>query len=130
MNLHKTLFVIALFAALEGCASSPQLYPNAKYNQVGKETAQKDIQDCSQKADQSVGGGEVAKNTGVGAAIGAAGGAALGAITGSPGTGAATGAVVGGGIGAGSTVTSTSEVKHRFINRCLSERGYEVLGWS
>src|SRR6185295_3437283 len=82
-------------------ASRPILYPNAHYQAVGAETADRDLADCRALAEQAgarqqtgnvahVGGG-----TAVGAGVGAAGGAAAGAITGSAGLGAAAGAVGG-----------------------------------
>jgi len=41
------LVAVAVGLALAGCASQrPVLYPNAKYNQVGPEIAQRDVDDC------------------------------------------------------------------------------------
>lgn len=114
---------------LAGCASSPQLYPNQKYQQVGKDQADRDVTDCQTAADRSV-DSHTAQNTGVGAAVGAGAGAALGAVSGNPGAGAAVGGIFGAGAGAASSSTSTSDIKHRFVNQCLAERGYQVLGWS
>jgi len=123
------LLVSGSLLTLAGCASSPQLYPNPKYQQVGKEQADRDVNDCQYQADQTV-GSHTAQNAGVGAVGGAAAGAALGAISGNPGTGAAVGGIFGGGAGAASSASSTSDIKHRFVNQCLAERGYQVLGWS
>lgn len=37
----------AMLFVLSGCAiQRPVLYPNAKYNQVGPEIAQRDVDDC------------------------------------------------------------------------------------
>jgi outer membrane lipoprotein SlyB len=136
MKLTQNGSILALavgLALVSGCSTAPQLYPNEKYNQVGKAGADRDVNDCEYLADQYVqsgGAGDIAKSTGVGAGIGAAGGAALGAVTGSAGTGAALGAIIGGGAGAANKTGSTSDVKHRFVNRCLADRGYDVIGWS
>jgi hypothetical protein len=123
------LVFVSLLATLAGCASAPQLYPNPKYQQVGKDQADRDITDCQNQADEMV-GSHTAQNAGVGAIIGAGAGAALGAISGNPGSGAAVGGIFGGGAGGASSASSTSEIKHRFVNQCLAERGYQVLGWS
>jgi outer membrane lipoprotein SlyB len=122
-------FSLFFMLVLTSCASSPNLYPNPKYQQVGKEAAEGDVKACENQADQFV-SNHTAENGAIGAGIGAAGGAVLGAITGSPGTGAAVGAVAGGGAGGASSASSTTDQKHRFVNRCLAERGYEVVGWS
>jgi uncharacterized protein YcfJ len=132
-------FVVLLVSG--GCATSrPILYPNAHYQAVGPETADRDIADCRALAEQAgarretgdaarVGGGAA-----VGAGVGAAGGAAAGAITGSAGLGAAAGAV--GGAIAGFFGSLFSRDRHQdgayrnFVDRCLRERGYETTGWS
>jgi len=46
------LVAVAVGLALAGCASQrPVLYPNAKYNQVGPESAQRDVDDCIRLGD-------------------------------------------------------------------------------
>ncbi|MGH9578050.1 MAG: hypothetical protein ACRD3R_11490, partial [Terriglobales bacterium] len=43
----------ATLFALSGCVTQrPVLYPNAKYDQVGPEIAQRDIDDCIRLAEQ------------------------------------------------------------------------------
>jgi hypothetical protein len=43
----------AVLLVLSGCATQrPVLYPNAKYNQVGPEVAQRDVDDCIRLAEQ------------------------------------------------------------------------------
>ena len=68
--------------------------------------------------------------------MGGAGGAAVGAVAGAvSGRGAGTGAAVGAATGATAAVhgaakqTEPSPVYKQYVNRCLKERGYEVLGW-
>ncbi len=115
---------------------SPVLYPNAHYHEVGPEVADMDIHGCMYRAETGVGNkstaGTVAANTAGGAALGAALGAIGGAITGNAGTGAAVGAAVG---GAGGLAKGTMDSRENdptfqgFVERCLAERGYEVIGW-
>jgi len=114
----------------------PVLYPNAKYDEVGPEVAEMDIAGCMRWAEMTVGdksvAGEMAKNTLGGAAIGAAAGAVGGAIAGDAGTGAAIGAGTGGTLGAARGVMKSKERDPTFqgyVERCLRERGYDVVGW-
>ena len=116
------------------------LYPNAHFQSVGKETAERDIEACRQLAEAAGAeeghgrGGRVAKSTAAGAGIGAASGAVGGAVSGSPGIGsligAASGAVWGLLTGLFSAGTSQpNEAYTNFVDRCLQEKGYEVTGW-
>lgn len=130
-------WVLALI--LTACATTqrPVLYPNAKLKRVGNELAQRDVDECMRLAEQygvSPGGGEkVVRGAGAGAAIGGATGAVAGAIGGrNVGDSAARGAAVGGTAGAvGGAVRSDrpSEAYRGFVQRCLRERGYDVIGW-
>lgn len=114
----------------------PQLYPNAHYNQVGAERARMDIDNCMYRADhgapQSSTAKDAAVNTLGGAAAGAALGAIGGAIAGNAGTGAAAGAATGGALGVGKTIYDKSkpaEAYKGYVEACLRERGYDVIGW-
>lgn len=129
---------LVVVAALAGCArtQSPVLYPNAKLQHAGKAQADHDIEDCRKLADAYV-QSTAAKDIGKGAAVGAAGGAAVGAVGGAvsgrgAGFGAALGAATGATAGAVHGVakqTGPSPVYKQYVNRCLRDRGYEVLGW-
>ncbi len=130
--------VLAGLLALGGCASSqsPVLYPNAKLKQVGREQASRDIEECRKLADdyvQSTAAKDVAKGAAVGGAAGAAIGAVGGAVSGrGAGTGAAVGAATGATAGAvhgAAKQTEPSPVYKRYVDRCLGERGYAVIGW-
>ena len=130
--------VLAGLLALGGCASSqsPVLYPNAKLKQVGREQASRDIEECRKLADdyvQSTAAKDVAKGAAVGGAAGAAIGAVGGAVSGrGAGIGAAIGAATGATAGAAHGAvkqTEPSPVYKRYVDRCLGERGYEVIGW-
>ena len=121
-----------------GCsAKRPVLYPNDHFRDVGREAAQKDIDECFELAAQQGltegdGGEEAAKRATERSATGAAAGAASGAARGDPGRGAAAGAA---GAGAGSFMSGLFKsdepdpVLRRFVERCLREKGYEVVGW-
>ncbi|MBI1735697.1 MAG: cell envelope biogenesis protein OmpA [Candidatus Rokubacteria bacterium] len=136
-----------MVAPLAGaCAGSqkPVLYPNAKVQEVGREQAERDVDDCRRLAGDYVKntaakdiGKDAAVGGATGAATGAAGGAVHGAVSGrGAGGGAATGAAVGAAAGATAGAvrgavknTEPSPIYKEFVNRCLAERGYQVLGW-
>lgn len=122
---------------LGGCATSqkPVLYPNAHLKNVGDATAQRDIADCTALAENS----GVAKSSNQ-ALKGGAQGAATGAAAAAVGTlirggsvleGAAAGAAVGGTAGAvsGAFRNDVSPTYRNFVQRCLRDRGYDVIGW-
>jgi len=124
-------------ALLFGCAQHrPVLYPNAKLQSVGAAQAEIDVDDCMLLADAHVGNRSpvtsTAKSTGIGAAIGSAIGAVVGAFRGGAGRGAAIGAASGGtgGLARGILRSRTNDpVFQRFVQRCLSDRGYDTIGW-
>lgn len=138
-SLYQGLAVCIVIGVLPmGCArmQSPILYPNAYLQQVGKQQADKDIDECREFASHyvpSTAAQDVAKTTGIGAAAGAAIGAVAGAVGGGgAGRGAAIGAATGGTAGvAGGLVKQSdpSPAYKGFVDRCLRERGYEVAGW-
>jgi hypothetical protein len=128
---------LAAALLLVGCAAKrPVLYPNDHYQQVGAAAADADVDACislaeahGNTADQS---GKVATNTAVGAGVGAAGGAAVGAVLGNAGRGAAAGAAGGGVTGLVRGLAKASEpepIFKRFVEHCLTERGYKPIGW-
>jgi hypothetical protein len=136
VRLHGSLLLVTLALA---CASPrPVLYPNAKYEQAGAEAAQADAEACVARAEESVpskAGEDLAADTAANAGAGAAAGAVGGAISGG-------GAGIGAAIGAATAATwgfvrgiftlgrqGPDDVQRRFAERCLGERGYEVIGW-
>ena len=141
------LSILVIFAL--GCASSsdggagrgwrnqkPQLYPNDHYQRVGAEAAQMDVAGCMYQADHGAPQDSVAKDAAINTVGGAAGGAALGAIggaiAGNAGTGAAAGAAIGAAAGLGKTAYDSSKPQESYkgwVEACLRERGYEVIGW-
>ena len=138
-TLYQVLVAGGLFFLMLSCSGpKPILYPNAHLQSVGEDTSKQDIAVCreiAKEAGASSGagkGGTVAGHTAVGAGTGAASGAVGGAIVGSAGTGAAVGAASGavfGFLGGLFTPSQPDPAYVNIVNRCLTERGYEVAGW-
>ena len=122
-----------------GCSSSakrPVLYPNYQLQQVGQAQAQSDIDQCMALADSHdvsrTRDGEVGTKAASGALIGGAGAGAWGLVRGDAGERALAGAVAGGTAGAvkgGVDSRRMSPVFQRFVQQCLRDRGYQVIGW-
>jgi hypothetical protein len=139
MTKHARLAPVAAVLLLAaGCsARRPVLYPNETLSKAGATGADRDIAECMQLADDYVKSGgqgtEVAKEAAIGGGVGAAAGAVGGAIWGSAGQGAAAGAA--GGVTAGllhglfRSNGGPSPVYQNYVNTCLSDRGYRVIGW-
>jgi outer membrane lipoprotein SlyB len=131
------LAALAGFAVLllVSCATRPIVYPNEKLRASGQVAVDADTQACIDEAEAYLESGrvpELAKQTGEGAVVGGAIGGAVGAVRSSVGRGAAAGAAGG---AAGGLVhglwhwREPSAVEKRYVERCLSERGYDVIGW-
>jgi len=131
------LLIIMLLVA--SCAApKPILYPNAHFQQVGEEVADRDIGECREMAKDAGAtasqgkSGQVAGSTAAGGAIGSASGTVGGAVVGRPGIGAMVGAASGatGGFLRGLFRRSPpSNAYKQFVQRCLKERGYDPVGW-
>jgi hypothetical protein len=139
-TLLAALFASLLTATLAGCSSSPKrpvLYPNQHLNRVGGHIAQQDINACMQLARTSgvneTRDGEVGRKAASGAAIGGASTAAYGIFRGSDvGERALAGAAAGAAAGAvrgGIQSTEQSPLFKNFVNKCLSDKGYSIIGW-
>lgn len=130
----RYLFLIAMLVA--GCGTQrPVLYPNHHLEAVGPTLAAQDIAACEGLADAYVKSHptqDVVKGTAVGGGAGALIGAAGGAVTGRLGTGAAIGAATGATSGFLHSLFKASEPSplfKSFVQKCLREKGYEVVGW-
>ena len=131
--------LVAAAFLLSGCASTarPVLYPNAHLKQVGDAQAEQDIDQCRQLAEGAGASATDASRAGRPAAQGAATGAAVGGVRqvirgGNVGSGAIAGAAIGGTAGAVHGAFKAGEVSpvHRsFVQRCMRDRGYDVIGW-
>jgi uncharacterized protein YcfJ len=135
--MQRRLALLAGLAALllAACATRPIVYPNEKLRASGQVAVQADTQACIDEAEAYLESGrvpEVAKQTGEAAVVGGVVGGAVGAVRGSVGRGAAAGAAGG---AAGGLVhglwhwRDPSDVEKRYVERCLAERGYDVIGW-
>ena len=140
ISLTAVLVLLLAVIVTSGCSSSPKrpvLYPNAHLNQAGGHVAQQDIDSCMQLAlNASVNetkDGEVGRKAAGGAAIGSVGAGAWTLVRGgSVGETMAAGAAAGAATGAvrgGIQSTEQSPIFKNFVNRCLSEKGYSVIGW-
>lgn len=132
METKQFLIVSFLIFTLSSCASRPKLYPNDTLKMKGKEASEADIDRCMKEADDfldSSTGKKMAKSAGFGAVVGGAMGAVAGAFTGDIGGGLAQGAAIGGAGGAASGALSPDEIKHRYVNKCLADKGYHIIGW-
>jgi uncharacterized membrane protein len=123
---------------LAACAGTPNpvLYPNAHLQTVGQATAQRDIAQCRQLASTSgvaeQRDGQVGTNAATGAAVGGASAGAWGLVRGNAAENALAGAAAGAAAGTvrGAIKNSeTSPVYKNFVQKCLRDRGYEVIGW-
>ena len=133
--LHR-LSVYCVLLLTIGCSGPrPIFYPNDYLKQAGPDQAEQDIEECQQLAEDYVpdhDASTVAGSTAIGAGSGGAIGAVSGAIRGGAGIGAAIGAATGaiaGFIHGLFHVSQPTPAYKSFVNRCLSERGYESIGW-
>ncbi len=137
--------IMAVFAwviaagILQGCThvQRPVLYPNQKVTSSSRALVERDVDECMRLGKEYVRGyhrtGEVALRTTRNAAIAAATGAAISAVAGgNAGTGAAIGAAGAGTATVAKEITSSAEpdpMFKNFVERCLRDKGYEVMGW-
>ena len=130
-------FVLSLGALVcaAGCATTNPSYvvidPATSVN--GGANYGADLSDCEDIAYNAYPEGSGARNATGNAVAGAAGGAALGAIVagifgGDVSDSAAVGAIFGGVNGAASSAGDVDYRRSQIIRRCLSKRGYSVLG--
>jgi outer membrane lipoprotein SlyB len=128
----KKLATLMTLVMLGACASKPKLYPNETFKANGKKAAEKDVEKCMADAEEyldSAEGKKILKGAGGGLAIGAAFGAIAGAFTGNLGSGMVRGGAVGAGVGGTAAAISPDQLKRNYVNQCLGEQGYQVIGW-
>lgn len=141
--------VLLLTAGLSGCASTgaastsarPVFYPNAKFNSAGQDRANQDAETCMGQA-RAAGLTPEEKDNAVlhgaekGAAVGGVA-SAVGALVRGKGVervveNGAAGAAVGGSVGAvaGAFHEKPSGTYRHYVQRCLRDKGYDVIGWN
>ncbi len=141
MALSKTGRWGLLFCGLlifSACsAKRPVFYPNDHLQAVGKDQARADADRCLAEAKAygvkndsgKTGGGKAVRGATLGAAISAAVSAVLGGNVGrAAGAGAAGGATAGAVSGA-IDADEPDGVFKNYVDRCLKEMGYDVIGW-
>ena len=137
LQLSRLILLLGLSAFLESCAGTqrPVLYPNEKLNSVGKEAAQKDIDECLRSSIEAglerEKGKEVAGETVKEGARGAIIGGAIGAVTGNLGEATAIGAAAGAASGFTEEAfdKELDPVQKQYVDQCLRDRGYQPIGW-
>jgi outer membrane lipoprotein SlyB len=136
VGLPAAVVLLALSAGCSTAAKRPVFYPNSHIKQVGQAQARHDTDECMALADKyevsRTKDGEVATRSVEGALIGGVSAGAWGIVRGDAGERAAAGALAGGSVGAvkgGVESTRISPTFQRFVQRCLREKGYDVIGW-
>ena len=126
--------------SLASCSYRPILDPNEHYSFVGREQAEKDIDNCEKQArdylDQFK-AERAAKEAGRKAIIGGVIGAGTGLIMGKNVRSTLIGSAVGAGVGAaigglsvlGEDKVKPDQIKQKYITKCLTGKGYSVIGW-
>ncbi|MFM2112564.1 MAG: hypothetical protein RLZZ271_1224 [Pseudomonadota bacterium] len=138
---RSSLLCLTTIAALavSGCATGtrspsakPVLYPNAKFNQTGEAKARAEAEACQARAKQA-GLTPDDKNNSVATGVAAAVGTLIGGQNmdravrngaGAAAVGASAGAVN------GAFNDRANPTYRHFVERCLSEKGFEVIGWN
>lgn len=132
----RSLAVVATLAL--ACAARPVVYSRLPGGPVDQAALDRDVDECTALARRHAREGralarDATRGTVRGGAVGAAAGAVGGAIWGSAGRGAATGAAVGATSGLLGALfrraPGEDPVERRYVERCLTERGYDVIGW-
>lgn len=139
ISLRAPLAACAVLTLLQGagCAGKkPVLYPNRTLVSAGQELARDDVERCVQSAEDygmdTRRGERVAERTVERGAMGGAAGAAGGAVLGNAATGAATGAAAGAAAGFVRGIFRSREpdpLHKRYVEICLRNEGYQVIGW-
>lgn len=140
MTTRRTLLMLAIVLTSACAATKPVIYPNAHSSAAGELQRDRDIAACQQLArdagasPQSTQVANAGENTVRGGALGAATGAVGGAIGGSPVRGATVGAATGATAGLLHSifggVARPNPAYRNFVERCLSDRGYDIAGWN
>lgn len=137
VRFFVSLTTVASIAMALGCATpGPVLYPNSHLEEVGEAQSKRDIAYCETLATEYVHNPSQVKEAAKYGAGGAAGGAALGAIGGAIGGSAGEGAAIGAAVGAAAGILAGLYKSNKpnptyedFVDHCLTNHGYEVVGW-
>ena len=139
-TLFFPLFVSLLpLLLLTGCSSGPKrplFYYGSYMKPVSKVQSDRDTNECMALARQAGvrenRDGEVGKKTASGALLGGIAAGTWSLIRGDGGENMVAGAVAGGATGAAKGALDSNEQNptfRRYVERCLADRGYQVIGW-
>ena len=130
---RRLLLSLLALSAVAGCAA-----PRPVIYQGGGAPAQADVDECMRLARQAGAdagqGRQVARDTATGAVLGGAATGVYGAVRGYDDIGnrTAAGAAAGAAVGllrGGMRASEPSATFKGYVNRCLRDRGYDVVGW-
>lgn len=131
--------MLALTVVVTGCETAPQrptLYPNNHYKSVGDAQAQADVDACMAEATdfglQEKQDAKAGQKAAKGATIGAVTAGAWGLVRGDAGERALAGAAAGAAGGATSgafDAQKTDPTYKNFVQKCLADKGYSIIGW-
>ena len=99
---------------------------------MGKTKSSNHIDLCMAESEEyleSSAGKRILKGAGSGSIFGAVVGTVSGLLTGDIVQGLASGAAVGAAGGAAGAAISPDRLKRAFVNKCLRDKGYKVIGW-
>jgi outer membrane lipoprotein SlyB len=129
----RAVALLTLTLLVSACAANrPVLYPDSR-------GAEQDVEDCMRLAKRSGAdagkAADVARDTAVGAAMGGAATGVYGAVRGygDAGERAAAGAAAGASVGLIRGMVQAGQpppAYKRYVERCLRERGHDVIGWN
>jgi hypothetical protein len=134
----KPICIVLMMLTMAACTNRPVLYPNEQFQQAGRQAADNTIEQCETLANEAgisntrYKSKRTATNGAKGAVLGAVSGAIGGAISGGVGIGTAIGAASGAAVGIISGLIGSNDPSptyQQFVNNCLREHGYDVVGW-
>jgi hypothetical protein len=142
-NYYQRILALILLPSflLSSCSSyRPILDPHGRYLQVGEAQAEDDIDECKKEAEDYLDkfkAERAAREAGRKAVVGGVVGAGTGILFGGNLRSTLIGSAIGAGIGAamgglsvmGEDNVKPDQMKQRYMGRCLSKRGYSIIGW-
>ncbi|MCP5416149.1 MAG: cell envelope biogenesis protein OmpA [Chromatiaceae bacterium] len=130
---------LLLILLLVGCAATekrPLFYYGSYQHPVSKGQSDRDTNECMALARRAGVAenrdGEIGRKAATGAVLGGIAAGAWSLVRGHGGDTLLAGAVAGGATGAAKgaiDATEQSPIFRKYVERCLAERGYEVIGW-
>lgn len=139
-DLLSRSLLLLLLLLLAGCATDskrPLFYFGSYQVPVSKAQSERDTNECMALARQAGvpenRDGEVAKKAASGTLLGGIAAGAWSLVRGNGSENMLAGAVAGGATGAAKGAidsTEQSPIFRKYVERCLRERGYDVIGWN